>query len=192
MVTSVRIEQRFIVETRGLPSVLMQLALVIAGIGVYALSAQFKVVLPFTPVPVTGQTFALFLLAGVLGQRLAVLSAVGYLGAGFAGLPIFAGGAAGFIPSAMSFGYLFGLVAAAWVMGFCASKGWLVSLPRLVLTLLLANIALYVPGIAWMGVLAGFDKPLLAWGLYPFLLGDILKIALAFTVIGVSRKALYH
>lgn len=192
MISSVRIEQEVLIGGSGRGSLFMQVVLVLGGVVVYGLSAQFSVMLPFTPVPVTGQTFALFLLSGILGQRMAVLSAVSYLLAGFAGLPVFAGGLGGFIPTAMSFGYLPGLVLGAWVMGHGARRGWLGSMPGLLLNLLLANLAIYVPGILWMGILAGFDKPLLAWGLFPFLVGDALKMGLAFGTLAGFRKVFYR
>ncbi len=64
-------------------------------------------------------------------------------------------------------------------MGLAARAGWDRNVGRMALAMLAANVVLYVPGVAWLGVLFGWDQPILAWGLWPFLIGDALKLALA-------------
>ena len=76
-------------------------------------------------------------------------------------------------------GYLVGYVLAVALMGVAARAGWDRSAGRMAIAMLAANVAIYVPGVAWLGVLHGFDAPILTWGLWPFLIGDALKLALA-------------
>ncbi len=76
-------------------------------------------------------------------------------------------------------GYLVGFVLAAALCGALAERGWDRTIPKCALVMLLANALIYVPGLLWLGSLYGWDKPILEWGLVPFLLGDAVKIALA-------------
>jgi biotin transport system substrate-specific component len=169
----------------------IQSLLVLSGAALFAIAAQIKIYLPLSPVPFTAQTLVVFLLAGTLGKKLGTLSALAYLALGFLGLPVFAGGNGGFNPASMSFGYLWGFVGAAWIMGHFASKGYNKNLVGISISLLLANTLIYGLGILWMGLIAGFDKPLLAWGLFPFLISDALKITVAFCLVGSCRRLIY-
>lgn len=163
-------------------------ALVLAGSLFIALSAQFALPLPFSPVPITGQTLAVLLTGAMLGSRRGALSALAYLGEGLAGLPVFAGGAAGAAhlvgPTG---GYLAGFVAAAYVTGALAERGWDRRAGTVVLAMLLGNLVLYGPGLAWLARFAGMDKAL-ALGLYPFLVGDLLKILVAASMLPLGWK----
>ena len=99
------------------------------------------------------------------------------------GLPVFAGTPAKGIGLAYMMGttggYLLGFVFAATLCGYLAERGWDRSFVRTAVAMLLGNIAIYIPGLLWLGILLGWDKPIIAWGLTPFIVGDIFKIILA-------------
>lgn len=152
-----------------------QLLLVIGGSILLALSAQVSLNLPFTPVPVTGQTFAVLLLGALLGSRLGGAAVFAYLTEGAMGLPVFAnhmGGIGAF--TRPSGGYLFGFFVAAVVVGWFAERGWDRS-RWIVLPLLLGNALIYVPGLLWLRYYVGWDR-LLDAGLWPFVPGDLAKL----------------
>lgn len=151
---------------------------VLAGSAVIALAAQVKIVVPFSPVPITGQTFAVLLVAAALG-RLGLASVVGYLVEGAVGLPVFAGGAAGAAYlTGPTGGYLLGFALAAAIVGSAAERGWDRHLVTAVAAMLLGEIAIYGCGRAWLARFVPAAR-LLDAGLIPFVAGDLLKIALA-------------
>ncbi|MGA1058924.1 MAG: biotin transporter BioY [Burkholderiaceae bacterium] len=152
--------------------------LVTVCVGVAALTLGAKVSVPFWPVPMSMQVVALATLAMVLGMRHAVHTVLAYLALGLAGLPVFVSsvGPAAFVgPTG---GYLLGFVAAAAVMGRLAQRGWNRSFSRAMLAMSLGLLAMYALGLTWLGHVVGWDKPILALGLKPFILGDLLKITL--------------
>lgn len=154
-------------------------ALVVSAAIVIALCTQIAI---GYPVPITGQTFAVLMAATLLGARRGVLCVLTYLTAGVAGLPVFSYGKAGL--AAMlgpTGGYLLGFVAAAYVVGRLAERGWDRQVVTTVLAMVLGNLAIYACGLIWLSFFAGTlgGRGVLAVGLYPFLLGDLLKIALA-------------
>ena len=152
--------------------------LALAGSALIALCAQISV--PFFPVPLTLQTFAVFLIGLSFGWRLGGITVALYLLEGALGLPVFAGGKGGLIvftgPTA---GYLAGFLLAATACGWFAERGFDRNYTKLFTALLISNILLYAPGLLWLGSLIGWDKPVLEFGLYPFVMGDLLKIAMA-------------
>ena len=153
--------------------------LVISGSLLVAALAQVSIPLPFTPVPITGQTFAVLLMGAALGSRRGAASLGLYVIEGALGLPVFAGGASGiarlFGPTG---GYLIGFVAAACVVGWLAERGldrrWRTALP----VFLAGEIVIYLIGVPWLAVFIGADKAL-AGGLWLFLPGDAVKLLLA-------------
>lgn len=150
-----------------------QVGLVVLGAMVTALAAQVTV--PWQPVPFTLQTLAVTLCGLALGSRLGALSQLAYLAAGAAGAPVFAGGAFGAHhlvgPTA---GYLVSFVAAAWLLGWFAERGWDRSLWKLALALGIGNALIL--GLGW-AYLASFIGPRVAFvgGVVPFLIGAVLK-----------------
>jgi biotin transport system substrate-specific component len=162
--------------------------LLVAGFSlVIALCAQIAIPLPFTPVPVTLQTFAVLVTAGLLGSARGTAAVLAYLGEGFAGLPVFSGGRAGAThllgPTG---GYLLGFVIAAFVVGLLVERGaarsWLAAFAALAA----GTVLVYVPGVLWLGAFTGADKAF-ALGVSPFLIGDALKIIVGCGVIcGIS------
>jgi biotin transport system substrate-specific component len=85
-------------------------------------------------------------------------------------------------------GYLLGYVMATVLLGALAQRGWDRSMGGMALAMLLGNVLLYVPGLIWLGVLYGWDQPILAWGLTPFLVGDLVKLALAALILPLVWK----
>jgi len=155
------------------------IALIVAGSVLTALAARIAIPLPFSPVPITGQTFAVLLVGAALGSRRGAASMALYVAEGLAGLPVFAGGTAG--PSVLlgpTGGYLIGFIAAAFVTGWFAERGWDRRPLTTALAMVLGNVVIYLFGVSWLSVFVGVAKaPLL--GMIPFLPGDLLKIVLA-------------
>lgn len=157
-------------------------AVVVGGTLLIALSARISI--PIGPVPFTMQTFAVLLVGMLLGSRLGSLTVLAYLAEGLAGLPVFAPSTA---PGPAAFlgptgGYLVGFVAAAAVVGLLAERGWDRGRLTTVLAMVVGNLVIYTFGVGWLSTLIGF-QPALANGVYPFLIGDAIKIALAVAVL---------
>ena len=157
------------------------------GSALIALCAQVSV--PFYPVPVTMQTFAVILIGLTYGWRLGGITVALYLVEGAIGLPVFAGGKGGMIvlmgPTA---GYLYGFFLAAVACGWFAERGFDRSYFKLIVPLLAGNLLLYSSGLIWLGNFIGWDKPVLDLGLYPFIPGDLLKIAMAAVLLPTVWK----
>lgn len=153
-----------------------QMALALAGVALLSLSAQLRLPLPFTPVPVTGQTFAVLFLGASLGSRLAVGSVAGYWVVGACGMPVFNGGSGGWtIVSGPTGGYMFGFAAAAFVVGRFAERGWDRG-KGILIPLLLGEALIYAFGLPWLALFVG-PRHVLQAGLFPFIPGDAVKIA---------------
>lgn len=154
---------------------------VLVGLGslLVALFARVAIPLPFTPVPVTGQTYAVLLVGAALGSRRGALSMLLYIAEGGMGLPFFAAGASGwsrvFGPTG---GYLLSYLLAAFVVGWLAERGWDRRIGTCVLAMLVGEITIYLVGLPWLALFVGADKVLLL-GLLPFVPGDALKLLLA-------------
>lgn len=155
------------------------LAPVLGGAVLTGLAAQVSLPVPGSPVPVTGQTFAVLLVGAALGTRRAAASMALYLAAGFAGLPWFAGGATGSL-HAPTLGYLAGFVLAAAFAGRCAEFGADRSPWKTALTMAGGNVLIYAVGVTYLALSLHLSAgTAVSLGLTPFLLGDALKIALA-------------
>lgn len=165
---------------------------ILAIIGSALLWASAKVQIPFYPVPMTMQTFAVLTLGIAYGSRLGAATLALYLAEGAFGLPVFASTPEKGIGLAYMFGptggYLFGFLLAAAACGWLAERGWDRSVTKTAAAMLIGNVIIYVPGLVWLGTLVGWDKPILEWGLTPFLLGDLVKLALAAAVIPAVWK----
>lgn len=162
------------------------LGLVLTGTTFIAIGAQLSVPLPFSPVPVTGQTFAVLLTGAALGGTLALASTGLYLAAALAGLPVLAPTEEGThltgtaVLSMPTFGYVVGFMAASALVGSLAKRGYSRTPLRTVLAMLGGNAVIYVFGLLWLRhALSATWTDTIAWGFTPFLVGDALKIALA-------------
>jgi biotin transporter BioY len=158
-------------------SLISDAGLVIAFSLFTGLMAHIAIPLPFTPVPITGQTFAVLLCGAALGARLGTASMLLYITEGVVGLPVFAAA-----PGAASYGYLAGFVAAAFIVGWFADLGWTKDLPRTVVAMIAGEVAIYFFGLLWLAHFVPSDK-VLDFGLYPFLIGDAIKLAAAALVL---------
>ena len=152
-------------------------ALALGGSLLIALSAQIAIPLWFTPVPLTGQTFAVLLVGAALGSRRGAAALALYLLEGGIGLPFFAMGASGW-PAGPSGGYLLGFVAAAYVVGLLAERGWDRRFVTAAVAMLAGEAAIYAVGLPWLGFYVGPEKAV-PLGLLPFIPGDAVKLALA-------------
>jgi biotin transport system substrate-specific component len=155
--------------------------LVLAGAGLVALSAQVVIPLPFTPVPITGQTFAVLLVGASLGAMRGTASLGLYVLAGAVGAPIYADGGHGLAAlMSASGGYLIGFVAAAALTGLLAERRWDRRFAPAVAAMLTGSVVIYACGLVWLSLTLGTGlERTLELGLYPFILGDILKLYLA-------------
>lgn len=156
-----------------------EIFLILGGSLLIALVARLQFFLPFSPVPITGQTFAVLLLGALYGSRRGPATVVTYLTLGAFGLPVFAAGAAGLArfvgPTA---GYLLGFVVAAFAVGSLCERGWDRRPWTAAASMIIGNLIIYATGILWLSGFVGWEAVLSA-GVLPFLIGDALKIALA-------------
>jgi biotin transport system substrate-specific component len=163
------------ISGRSLP---VQAALLLFGTGVLALASQISV--PMVPVPITMQTFAITMIGVLYGWRLGALTVLAWLGEAIMGLPVLANGGGGLAPFVgPTAGYLVSFPIIAALAGYLAEKGWTGShVVKSFLAHLSANILCLAIGGAWLAYLIGAEKGL-ALGVIPFILGAVLKSALA-------------
>lgn len=174
---------------RGKRSLQSELLLMAVFSGLVAASAYVRIPLPFTPVPITGQTFAVLFTGAILGGRRAALALLLYLVEGAMGLPVFAGGLAGIAhllgPTG---GYLLSYPLAAGCVGLLAERGWDRTLPRAVLAMTVGNSILFLTGVLWLSPFVGGVATGIAKGLLPFLPGELIKTALASILLPAGWK----
>jgi len=166
--------------------------ILLAVVGAQLIWIAAKIQVPFHPVPMTMQTFVVLGLGMAYGWRLGAATILLYLAEGAFGLPVFAGtpekGVGLAYMAGGTGGYLLGYILAAAACGWLAERGWDRNVVTTALAMLAGNILIYVPGLLWLGILFGWDKPILEWGLLPFVLGDLTKIALAAAVLPIAWK----
>jgi biotin transport system substrate-specific component len=151
------------------------------------IAAQILIKLPFTPVPITLQTFTVLMAGAALGPIRGGLSMVLYLAVGVAGVPWFSEQRSGW--EFASFGYLIGFLVAATVVGALARRGTDRTVLGAVLLMVVGNLVIYVIGVAWLANFLAVDLPTaLEFGVWPFLIGDGLKIALAAGLLPAAWK----
>lgn len=161
-----------------------------------AAAAQVSVPLPFTPVPLTLQDMVVLIGGAALGSRLGMTAQVLYLAAGIAGLPVFAASAA--LPQGPlrllgpTGGYLLSYPLAAFLTGWLAERGFDRRYSTSVVAMIAGLAVIFTFGVPWLALFArpagvGFDAALRA-GLYPFLLGDVLKILIGAAVLPAVWK----
>jgi biotin transport system substrate-specific component len=166
--------------------VLATVTSIIIGVGMLSLLAQLKIILPWTPVPITGQTFGVALLALLWGSRLSLTTFATYLGLGFLGAPIFASGLSGLLIGP-TFGYLVGMLIASWVIGKLSDKGWGSSFKKAFFACYLGSAIIFSCGLVGLSFFIPSNQLFFA-GVLPFLVGDLIKNTLAaFTISRVSN-----
>lgn len=146
-----------------------------------------KIKIEIGTVPITMQTFAVLLSGAVLGSIRGALSQLVYLTLGLTGIPWFSrGGGMSYIFSP-TFGFLIGFVFAAFLVGFLCERGWDRNFKKAMLAMLIGNGSLYFPGLFWLAKFVGPEK-VLAVGLYPFIVGDIVKLLFAGSLLPLFWK----
>ncbi|MDD9988814.1 MAG: biotin transporter BioY [Spirochaetaceae bacterium] len=157
--------------------------LFLALVGSLLIAVSSKIKVPMVPVPMTLQTLVILVIGMAAGWRLGGLTVLLYLLEGAVGLPVFAGTPERGIGLAYMVGttggYLLGFLLATLVIGLLAEAGWDRSVPLAAAAMLIGNVVIYVPGLLWLGSVAGWDNPILQWGLTPFIVGDLVKLAIA-------------
>jgi biotin transport system substrate-specific component len=173
-------------------STVTSVTLVVALALLTAAAAQVAVPLPFTPVPITGQTFAVLLAGAALGSRLGAASQLLYWGLGAVGLPFYAEGTGGWtIATGATAGYLAGFVVAAYVVGSLAERRQDRTVWTAIPAFLTGSVVIYLLGVGWLWYSVDTfvtAEQALAAGLYPFLVGDLIKIALAGVLLPTAWK----
>lgn len=172
--------------------ILADAALVLAGTVLVALAAQVSIPLPFTPVPITGQTFAVVLVGAGLGATRGFLSLALYWLVGIAGAPVYAQQSSGWETfMGPTGGYLIGFVVAAAVTGWLAQRRWDRQFRSSVAAMLTGNVLIYACGLPWLAVNLGTNlEDTLEAGLYPFIVGDVLKLYLAGALLPLTWRAI--
>lgn len=173
-------------------SLVNDIALISSGAVLTAFAAQL--VVPMWPVPITAQTFAVLLVGSVLGASRGAISLIAYFSLGAAGLPVFS--AASSLSFGPTFGYLVGFIAAAAVVGWLSQRGWHKSAIGVIGSFAIANAVIYLFGIPWLAFVLGElgiandFLSVAAAGLIPFVVGDIIKMALAAAALPLAWKYL--
>ena len=162
---------------------LIMATLVAGGSAFVAGAAQVRIDMAFTPVPISGQTFAVLLVGAVLGSRLGLAAMLTYMAEGASGLPVFAGGTSGpSIISGPTGGYIIGFVFAAFVVGWLAERGFARNPATTAAVMVLGNIVIYVFGVIQLHYFVGWEK-VWAFGVRDFIPGDVVKVLLAAGVL---------
>ena len=188
--TSAASDRRYVLADT-LPTFAVRDAVLVVGFAaLVGLLAQLVIVLPFTPVPITGQTFGVLLGGMALGWRRAVAGMAVYVGLGLVGVHWFAGGNGGAaIIGAPSFGYLVGFVVAAAVLGRLAELRFDRNPFGVLGSMVVGNLIIYLFGVSWLIVAIHVDVAQgIALGLTPFLLGDAIKAFLAAGLLPTAWK----
>lgn len=190
-----------VLPAEGTQALLRDILLVLAFGLLMGLFARISIPLPFTPVPITGQTFGVLLTGAVLGSRRGALAMLVYLAEGVVGLPVFAFGLSGWaIITGPTGGYLVSYPLAAFAVGFLAERGWDRTFFTAAAAMLVGEVVIYLIAIPWLahtmvGPYAGWActgvRNSIGCGLIPFIPGDIAKLVLAAAVLP-SAWALVH
>jgi len=159
------------------------IALILFGSAIIAIAAQISV--PMFPVPMTLQTLAISVIGLTFGARLAGLTLLAYLAEGALGLPVFANGGAGWLKlMGPTSGFIWGFVGMAFLTGWMAERGFSRGIVRLFIAAFVPAILLFIPGVLGLWALTPLDL----FGAYkagalPFLIGDVVKSALAALIV---------
>jgi biotin transport system substrate-specific component len=162
---------------------------IILGSFLIAVLAQISIPIPFTPIPITGQTIGVILVGGLLGARRGAMAVFTYLMEGAIGLPVFAQMKAGaHVLVGPTAGYLWGFVFAAFLIGYLAEKGWTVKPTSSFFSCFAATTLILVLGTLYLAAFSvGFNEALIM-GFYPFLVVDVVKSAICSGLITGIRK----
>jgi biotin transport system substrate-specific component len=190
--------------TEGTGRLVKQAVLVVVGIILLAVAAKVKVsIMPVSPVAISLGTFAVLTIGAAYGPRLGLVTILGWMIVGALGFDVFQNSSAEAYGisymTGTTGGYLLGYVLAVLALGWAARAGWDRSVIWMAVAMLIGNALIYLPGVLWLGVLieggmyqaddfGSVTEQALAWGLWPFLLGDAIKLALAALVLPAVWK----
>jgi len=175
----------YILSTYSINNYLKNISLVVFGSLLLAISSKVQV--PFWPVPMTMQTFIVFIIGMSYGWKLAFSTLVIYLFEGALGLPVFAKGGGLLYLTGPTAGYLYGMTIAAGVIGYFAELGYNNSYLKSLISLLAGTFIIFLFGVGYLGSVIGYDKALIG-GLYPFITSEFFKIGLAVALIPSITK----
>ena len=185
---------RVLVESISLTWV-KNLVSVLTGTAFIAVMAQVSIPLPFTPVPLTGQTLAVLLTAASLGTWRSLSASALYLLLALAGLPVLTPQADGShivgtqVFQMASFGYVVGFIIASFAVGKLAERGLSKSIIGTSLIMIVGNVIIYSTGLLNLKSVTGAEwSQVFAWGLTPFIIGDLIKIAIAANLLPATWK----
>jgi biotin transport system substrate-specific component len=164
------------------------LLLMIVGVAGITLSAYIRIPLPFTPVPLTGQTFTVLFFGILYGSKRGAACAALYILVGIAGLPVFQGGHFGlaYIIKGTTAGYLFGFVVAAFVTGYLAEQGFDRSFWKTFVAMFIGNFIILTCGCIWLAAVG--LRNVIVIGALPFIPGDIVKSLIATVILPSGWK----
>lgn len=179
---------RFLHASEGTALLIRRVALVLVGVAAIAVAAKARI--PLYPVPMTLQTFAVLSIGAAYGPRLGLATVFAWLLLGAAGADVFADISASGVAYMIgdTGGYLAGFALAAFALGALARRGFDRTPMKTAAAMAIGNALIYAPGLLWLAVRHGFDAPILQWGLYPFLVGDAAKLALAMIVFPLAWR----
>lgn len=175
---SILIKQIF--PTSGTSSYIKNILLILFGSFLLAVSARIQV--PFWPVPMTMQTFVVFLIGMTYGWKLSFYTLTAYIVEGALGLPVFATGSGLLYLMGPTAGYIYGMLLASIVIGLLAEKGFSNSYLMSLISLLIGSIIIFSLGVGYLGSIIGYNKAI-NFGLLPFITSELFKIALAVALI---------
>jgi len=178
-------------EEKKLDTTLKNILLILLGSIIIAISAKIKIHLPYTPVPVTMQTFAVLVIAIAYGRNLACATLLAYMFEGMFGLPVFASGAGLAYFTGPTAGFLIGMLVAATFVGYLAEKGFDRNYIKVFFVLLIGDAIIFGMGLIWLGYffqttsgLTGIGiETAVEKGFLPFWFADLLKIIFAALIL---------
>ena len=164
-------------------NIILDMALILLGSTFVAICSQVAYYLPFSPIPITGQTFAVLLTGAVLGSKRGGLSLSLYVIEGILGLPVFAGGTSGIaVLFGPTFGYLIGFILAGILVGLLAERGFDRHWHTMFFAFLVGQVVIYIFGVWRLLMFVGIER-VFELGITPFLIGDFIKAGLALTIL---------
>lgn len=169
-----------------------QAVLVALGIALLAVAAKIKVPMWPSPVPITMGTFAVLTIGAAYGARLGLATILGYMIIGALGFDVFASSSAE--KAGLEYmmggtgGYLLGYVLATLTLGALAERGWDRSVLWMALAMLIGNAMIYVPGVMWLHQFTSGWAQTMEWGLTPYIIGDLMKLAVAALILPLVWK----
>lgn len=178
---------------RVLPrSIATSILLVIGAAAITAVAAQWRVLLPFTPVPITGQTFAVLLTGAALGSRLGATGQLLYLAVGALGAPVFSEAQGGIdVVTGATGGYLVGFVFAAGLIGWMAERRQDRTFPTMFTAFIAGSAVIYIFGVIGLMAATGMSTTeAISNGVVPFVFGDVIKAAAAGLILPAAWKLL--